>query len=1458
MVKRIIYCLLLLLLGSSIHAQSFGNEWINYSQKYFRIPIYKTGIYRISRAALVQAGFPITNISPKNIQLFARGEEQYIYIKGEDDDVFNNTDYIEFYGIANDGWFDSLLYEQPQKIVNPYYSLINDTIYYFLTWNYSTNNRRVIFETDTIFSQYQSAIPSHCTIEKTFTDPLYYYYGSEGCWYNEAEGWSYTYAEINAPLQINIETPNFANVGQPAYLSFNIISASNAPYTSLGNHHLRFNLNNTTLFDTIYNGLKQIKKNFTINQQIPTISTIRIESVNDLNISTDKQSLVYCTIRYPHLPVFNQTIFSGNLNNHPSFAKNYIEIQAPSTTKIILWDISNHKKIYTKYEAGVHKALIPNGSISNKYFYYCIEDSVIQANVLPGKNYTNYLSSIQEADYIIITHPALLTAAQQYASYRNQSGYHCLVADVTQLYDQYAFGIHQHPLAIRNFIKAMYSSNHEKIKHIFLLGKGIHSEMCRKNAQYYQQNLIPTYGTPPSDQYYTANIINELPVYSIGRLAAVNENDVFIYLNKVIQHENLQPANWHKRVLHFGGGINASEQLMIQGYLSSLETIIEDTLYGGFVQTFLKTTSLPIQITVSDSIRKLINDGCSLMNFFGHGTAGGFDQNIDEPSTYNNNGRYPLLLANTCLSGDIHLPNYKRIGEKWVIIPNKGSIAFLATTDVGNAGYLYMFSDEFYKQLTYKNFGKPIGTCIKETSTQLIAFSGNNTQIKNTCYDFTLHGDPAVRLPVGSLPDLTIESQDVQFTPSTITSDIDSFELSIIVTNYGKAFIEPYAVEIKRTFTNGTTQSYTKTRQKCLYKDTILFRLPVDFINGSGNNEFCITADANNWIQELNETNNQLCINKFISVSDITPIFPYEFAIYPHDTVTLIASTGYPFLPVNTYLFEIDTTDLFNSLFKKTGMVNQQGGIITWKPPIVLSDCTVYYWRVALNSSQPNWKESSFIYIPGKTGWSQAHFFQFKKDRFRFINYNRNNRTFEFITTPKELRCQTMGTSVVGSYFDFFYNLDNLIERSSCTPGYAMIAVVIDPYTIEPWTSDRNNYNHVNYPNCPPKQRPDNYFVFYTTPEGLANLNTFIRDTVPDGHLLLLYNFRLGRFQQWPEELYQTLESFGATHIRSVPDDGAYILFAKKGDFSSVIELYGTTNDTLLLIHNIPVNYFNGNIFSTLIGPSTQWKTLHWLPKSNENPTKDFEHIRLTAYKANFDSIVAIPSMTKDTLDLYNLNDYVDAALYPYVRLSLFTEDDSLKTPTQLKRWQITFDGVPETAIAPALGYHFYKDTLQEGDWIKFAVATHNISPYDMDSLLVRYWIQDKNNQTVPLATRRLRKHPSNDVLTDTISFTTKGLPGLNYLWYEVNCPNPSTNTYDQLEQYHFNNYAVKAFYVTTDKINPLLDVTFDGVRILDGDIVSAKPTIIIQLKDENKFLALNDTSLFAIYLTDLKTNSLL
>jgi hypothetical protein len=97
----------------------------------------------------------------------------------------------------------------------------------------------------------------------------------------------------------------------------------------------------------------------------------------------------------------------------------------------------------------------------------------------------------------------------------------------------------------------------------------------------------------------------------------------------------------------------------------------------------------------------------------------------------------------------------------------------------------------------------------------------------------------------------------------------------------------------------------------------------------------------------------------------------------------------------------------------------------------------------------------------------------------------------------------------------------------------------------------------------------------------------------------------------------------------------------------------------------------------------------------------------------------------------------------------------------------------------------------------------------------------------------------------DTIVFRypidTKSLVGDNTVFLNFN-PN-----FAQPEQYLFNNFMFKPFKVKGDGYNPTLDVTFDGVRILNRDIVSSRPNIQIKLTDNNKFMLLDDTSLMKV-----------
>jgi hypothetical protein len=221
------------------------------------------------------------------------------------------------------------------------------------------------------------------------------------------------------------------------------------------------------------------------------------------------------------------------------------------------------------------------------------------------------------------------------------------------------------------------------------------------------------------------------------------------------------------------------------------------------------------------------------------------------------------------------------------------------------------------------------------------------------------------------------------------------------------------------------------------------------------------------------------------------------------------------------------------------------------------------------------------------------------------------------------------------------------------------------------------------------------------------------------------------------------------------------------------------------------------------------------------------------------------------------LDDQIAATSYPYLRLQASHWDFLSQTPSQIDRWHILYEELPEAAIDASEGYFWsvQNNVAQEGETVQFAVDIKNISNKDMDSLLVKYWVQDQNMNKVEIPYPRQDSLRVGQILRDTISFSTQGMSGLRNLWIEVNpYLNGSTVVKDQPEQFHFNNIARIPFTVNRDEINPILDVTFDGVHILNGDIVSPKSQIVITLKDENPFLIMNsdaDTSLFAVYLRD-------
>ncbi|MEP7170984.1 MAG: C25 family cysteine peptidase, partial [Bacteroidota bacterium] len=693
----------------------------------------------------------------------------------------------------------------------------------------------------------------------------------------------------------------------------------------------------------------------------------------------------------------------------------------------------------------------------------------VTANPDPTR-FTNFMYSggslSPSYDFLMISNRYLWGEAQAYQTYRNSStggGFNVLLADIAELYNQFSYGINQNPLSIRNFCKFTLDTFQQHPKYLLLIGKSIRPDESRL-YHYDASNMVPTYGNPPSDMMLTSHLLDNIfhPAIATGRIPAWSHGDATAYLNKLMLHDQQltsPPQPWMKQILHFGGGSNYTEQADIKYYLENYKSIIEDTLFAGNVTSFYKTSTDPIQTNQSLFLKNLIDSGVTIMTFFSHAAGSSFDYSTDVPANYNNSPRFPLIIANSCYIGDIHTTT-KQASEQFVLIPNKAAIGFIASPNISYIYEQHVYTDPLYRNIASYDYGKSIGECMKDA----IDSMDQTSFTKSLAMGMTLNGDPALKLYNMDKPDLEVAEPRVFFTPADVTTEVDSFKINVVIRNLGRAVRKNYYLEVVRKFPPDwvSTKVFDTLLTRMRFIDTISIVIPMEFARASGLNKFDVIVDAViPSIDEFNENNNYVHDKPLlIRSSDINPVYPFKYAIIPNGTnVKLKASTANLFAPLTDYRFEIDTCDRFNSVSKLVTNISSVGGVITWNlpsPVVPLVSNRVYYWRVAnakiLNDPlHYNWRESSFIYIPGKTGWSQAHYSQFKEDEFRNIVYRDTmqplDTTFTFVKIASKIVCHNsqQPDEVSGHPVDYFINN---IYQACCGCGQQFNLAVLDSITL--------------------------------------------------------------------------------------------------------------------------------------------------------------------------------------------------------------------------------------------------------------------------------------------------------------------------------------------------------------------------------------------------------------------------
>jgi hypothetical protein len=276
--------------------------------------------------------------------------------------------------------------------------------------------------------------------------------------------------------------------------------------------------------------------------------------------------------------------------------------------------------------------------------------------------------------------------------------------------------------------------------------------------------------------------------------------------------------------------------------------ISEDDFFAGTTTRIVKESANPLTPAQIQGISDRLSEGVSVMNFFGHASSSqsGFDLNIDDPQNWNNQGKYPLLIANSCYNGNIFY-SVPTKSEQFVLTPNAGVIAYLGTLNYGFSGALNDYSNQFYRQFSKHNYGGTIGEHIKNTIDSVMNIN-QPLSTESVFQQMTLHGDPMLRLNPHTKPELELTEDRVSFGPDDISLTTDSLEIQIKLRNLGQSIPGDFALEILRDFPGSTADSsYVFTINGIDYEKDIALKLPFYPLIGVGLNQFTITVDIPNF-----------------------------------------------------------------------------------------------------------------------------------------------------------------------------------------------------------------------------------------------------------------------------------------------------------------------------------------------------------------------------------------------------------------------------------------------------------------------------------------------------------------------------------------------------------------------------------------------------------------------------------
>ncbi|WNB18652.1 putative type IX secretion system sortase PorU2 [Marivirga arenosa] len=1470
--NRVVFIISFLFQFTQLLAQN-PQSWINYNQTYYKISTASNSPYQLTYNDLLEVGIPLATIDARAIRMYHRGEEVAIRITGQNDGRIDQGDVIQFLGKSNDGVSDTPLYQNPSDQAHQYYNLFSDTTAYFLTWRLDgTAGKRMIERS--IVNNTSSLAAEESILQSKLQ--LYTQNGDRGQRYSPqddvykssfdlGEGWtgSAFTASTDFTLSNIVKENRSAALPELEVLIQGRNMRLHQTEILVGPNTGNLRSIGVVNFEEYQYQLLNAELQW---EDINTDGTMVVRAIPQAE-GADRISLSYSKLDYQrNADLENESGIQFSLNPNPN-SESYVSFtNTNSSARLYRVDIYNEPELLLTNRNGSEINTVVQNTLNGAKLY--IQNQNFLSPKIEKVSFRN-LANLNP-DYVIISHPQLMRPSGEYSNpvaaysaYRASTtggGYDTLTVDINRLYNQFNYG-EISPLAVYRFTE--YLVQNTKAKMVFIIGKGTnwYHNYYRRNeiTDDLYNDFVPPAGSPGSDNLYGFDLIdNARASISFGRLNAHNSQIVANYLDKIKDMESQEFDDLRrKHFLNLSGGVSFTEVNRYINYINDFASAEIRPYIGGDYSNLTKETTQVVEfINVSEEINK----GVNLITFFGHSSPNTADIDIglvsNENLGYENQGKYPFILINGCDAGAIYqiAKNADVFGENWINTANKGALGMIAHSYLGFSNELKRYSDIFFAKAYNDSvlINEPIGIVHKAiTNSYLDIFGANPSPLYiSQAQQMNLMGDPAFKLFPAEKPDYEITDESlevVSFDGNEIDALTSEFGIDVIINNYGITVEDSLAILVKRNLPNGEIiVQDTQYVAPVYYQDTVQIKVINNRPESFGQNIFEVIIDPAGKVDELNENNNTAQIEFFISLGTTLNLYPYNDGIINNQNITLKTQSIDLKSPVRDFLFQLDTVPTFNSPYLQSQTINARV-IAEWQVYLLAVEDQNYYWRSKFANPQAGeldeWSNSNFVYNSNLAqGWRQNSINQISKNNIEGITIS-NTWSFEennfdlSVVAPANSQTDNISIKINGNEYATFgsqlgpcaINTLNLVafDKSTGVP-YVILSNgsfdVLDPLScgIRPQVINQIRNEQL--------AQPEEYFKKYF-------------DELAEDDFVLISSYDSVAWNVLRANNRTELLNLGASSsaIDNLQNGEPYILLGRKGaGEGNGIEVLADANSTtstkqqtINLDDIINARFESGSIVSRIIGPAKSWDLL------------DANFINVEASDIIRIDVFGIDTLSNQALLFSDVNlplniSNINAELYPQLRLRINFSDPTNLTPAELTNWEVTHTEVPDILILPTQDTEEMRAELAEGEVYNASFQLFNVTPNDFDDpiILNREIFNRESRQTFNEKIQFPALLSESDT-TFSLGINSEAKVGENDLILKLN----DNNSYSEKR---FSNNLLnynRLFMVQKDSLPPLIEVTFDGISILDGDIVSPQPFIQIELKDENQLIQKKDTT---------------